>query len=217
MQLPLGGHGLSPRVVAAPGGRLLAIGANPLDGTGGNLTVIDVVAGRVVTAITGIDLEVSTLSSNLPRVELAWRSDRVVRYSRTSAAKQFEWVDHDVRDDKELSSTTYSDMGLLHKQPRGVREDEHARSALVRADANGIWFGSASEPTSAKGEPAVAAPERGFTRGFSGSLQISPRARAAACCVGNRVLVIDGVHKTVRTVFEGYWQFPRWAQPPTDG
>lgn len=218
--LDFGENGLPPRFEVSPGGRLLAIGCNRLDGTGGHLTVVDVVAGEVTARIDGIRLDVSRLSSDLPQVELAWRDDRVLRYSRTSAADAFEWVDHDVRADAELEATVYGAMELSHQRPRGHRDEARDASARVRVDERGVWFfgGPDRDGGADAGQgPAVPAPAAGFSRGFAGTLRLSPDACAAACQVDGRVLVVDGVHRTVRTVFDGNWLFPQWAPLPADG
>ena len=129
-----------------------------------DLRVIEVDTGSVIRNVERIPVQVSTLSSSAPRLEIAWRDEKTVRFSETEQPPDsevdegwFRWVDVNVESGKRLREERYVPMSLSHSpplpsgapvEPPGPRWQQ----GCFQREGRKLFLGKSAEPLGETGE-----------------------------------------------------------------
>jgi len=108
------------RLSLSPAGQRLAIGC--VDNGRGRLCVADTSTGELVRTVADLPIQVSSVSSSTPVLEVGWRDDSHVVCSETRGDVQglrgsFVFVTRDLATGDVTDETVYGDLGLCHEAP----------------------------------------------------------------------------------------------------
>ena len=129
------------RVALSPNGRLLAIGNGSPNRETGTLTVVDVATATVVRRWTDLPIELSSVSSMIPSVEVSWCDDATVVCSETRLHSskrhylypedgEFVFVRRSLATGAVTSEARYGPIGGQHKTPPGPGPQPPARATF---------------------------------------------------------------------------------------
>lgn len=163
--------------LATPWTSLVATAEGEEPEPGGSVLVHDTVTGEIVAQRTGVNIAVSPVSSSMPRFEMVWASDRVLRLSETDGGRvqgTFQWVDWDVVRDQRLEVHPYA-WGLNHETPDSAPPKSDRRGVLVHG---GLRLLRSCGPDAHGLELAFDA-EQDVRRGSTGEIHTDPAAQWA--------------------------------------
>lgn len=118
------------RALLSPSGRFVALGSLS------RIRILDLHEGTLVQQWSDFSLELPSVSSFTPELEMAWESDDVLVYSASrrrlppgelgpfGVEVSFAWVRRRVLDGDVLSSRIYAETGLRHWAPQVVSEEK---------------------------------------------------------------------------------------------
>lgn len=125
----------------SPDGRHVAVGipGPPGNESGFRLFAFDTMTQAVVAELDGIPQGIGMLSSDSPRIAMAWVNDRTLRFSETVGSVvdgSFQWVDWDIRTGQRIGEHVYGPVGLSHPTPNpeslsDPREEPFTRGAFA--------------------------------------------------------------------------------------
>ncbi|MFK7741616.1 MAG: hypothetical protein AB8H80_14955 [Planctomycetota bacterium] len=199
----------------SPDGRHIAIGHNLLAHQTARLVVFDARAERIIPeSVSGISIEVSRLSSSLPRILLAWRNNSTLRYTCTTDGK-LEHVDWSIRTGKTLSAKADPfASGLSHTRPDGYAERCLSAANVGRDVTAAVELAADGIHLVGEAEPILPMQLVGKTLGGSQGVRWNKQRTAAAAYIDGKIFLVDGVNRSVRAVHTGFWQFPMWVSAP---